>query len=437
MSGKKIKVLVLGGVWPCLRGSREAANVLAFEILSHLADYERFELSYGYVSTRSATRNAAEMAGIRSLEEKNVCFLPATLLAEEKPQGRWSRLRKLLFSSEPEGIIPGAGQHGRIVEACGDWKPDVALTIWSEAATAAASGLSIPKFAYYGNPDHKVAKAALEFESSISPNGFKGRDFIDRLRIRAICRAHLNIMKRQAAVGDVALNDAEFYRSHGVENAFYIRNMWPCPDREDWKELRNNSEQTKPIKITGNVGNLSATGNTFGLRTLVNEVLPAIKTRLGEGSFQIHLFGAHQPHPALRQRLADPHIIVRGFVDNLDAEIISSPIFLVANNYNSFKVGNTRFLHAWSLGSCVIAFRDSAEAMPEIRHGVNALLARSAEEMAEYVFLAARDPRLRRKLGQGGIATLRYEFNPRNVVAKISEVLTKISEISPTPTLSV
>jgi hypothetical protein len=78
-------------------------------------------------------------------------------------------------------------------------------------------------------------------------------------------------------------------------------------------------------------------------------------------------------------------------------------------------------LHAWSLGACVIAFRDCREAMPEIQHGYNALLGDTAEDIAELIFKALNDQILRRRIGLGGIETLKNSFSPVYVSQRLVE----------------
>ena len=110
---------------------------------------------------------------------------------------------------------------------------------------------------------------------------------------------------------------------------------------------------------------------------------------------------------------------MRGFVDDIDDELMTAPVFLCLNNASRFKVGHTRYLHAWSVGSCVVAHRDAALSMPEMVSGENCLLGRSAAEIADMVAVAARDAGLRRRLGEAGYATFAEKFIARAVVDQI------------------
>ena len=87
------------------------------------------------------------------------------------------------------------------------------------------------------------------------------------------------------------------------------------------------------------------------------------------GSFRVEIFGAAKLHPRIAQHLNGPDVVVRGFVPDIDAAILSAPVFLCINNATPFKVGHTRYLLGWSLGACMVAHRDAALSMPEIVDG--------------------------------------------------------------------
>jgi len=423
-ASRKCRLLVLGGVWPYVHGNLEAANVITYEILSHFLAHTEWEVSFCVVNSNTESLRPSARAELDSLVAKGLRILEPI----DNPTPRtipWVRRLLGMLVGDPVIVLPGAGAKQPVERACAGCGADAVLTVWSEVATAAAADLGVVKCAYYGNPDHKVIEAGARFEwerSRIGPRS-AARYLVGRFAAIAVRRAHLTVMRRYALVADVAANDAAFYRAHGVSNARYLQNMWPGDGAQDWRERRRAEERIFPAKIVASVGNLSATGNTLGFDTLARHVLPAMTRRLGTGTFELHLYGARRPHSLVAPFLADPHIRIRGFVEDLDGEILSAPIFLVANNHKYFKVGHTRFLHAWSLGACVVTFRDSAEAMPEIVHGENALLAGNPDEMAELVRQALSDRALRERLGECGRRTLVEKFSPRVVCTDLAEAI--------------
>src|SRR5579864_6183385 len=64
---------------------------------------------------------------------------------------------------------------------------------------------------------------------------------------------HLKNMRRYGYFGDVAANDASYYRRHGYPNAFYIRNLWIDRVGTAWR-ARRERERTDPLVIVGYIG---------------------------------------------------------------------------------------------------------------------------------------------------------------------------------------
>lgn len=413
------RVVVVGGTWPYKEGNRQAANVITHQILYHLAREKRFALAYQYVGWEQEKVPSQGKKDLDDLIAQGVDILPPLLLG--KPTRLSRRLAPAipaLLSGRFDVLAMEAKWRPALASALDRLAPDLALIVWSEVAQNLVGPLKYRKIAYAGNPDHKVLAAIQELRRSLGTMGISGR-FKARLTQEAVRRSHLAIMRGFDRVLDVAANDAEDYRAAGVK-ADYIQNMWPMDLRHDWETERDVREVERPLRIVGNVGLLSATGNTFGLLTIANEILPRLKARLGTGNFEIHLFGGGSVRPEIAPLLRDPHLQFRGFVPDLDSEILAAPIFLVANNHHRFKVGHTRFLHAWSLGACCVAFKDSRDAMPEIQNERNALLAEDADDIVSQIARAASDRGLRRRMGRQGVATLADVFSPARVVARIS-----------------
>lgn len=418
-------LLVVSGVWPHVEGAVEAANVVVYSILSEIAALEEFDVSYGYVNSDPAEIPPEAVAQISRLRENGVCFIKPLLIPRPPPYRKRPMALLKAFFFKPEAIFFGYGSGNALKERC-EREIDAVLTIWSEVGLNAACDVGVFRFAYHGNPDHKVFHAFHEAKQlmNVSSRGLKSYvEWAARTILGSIIeRGHLAILRRYNLVADVAQNDANYYVNRLI-NACYLPNMWPMSPPPGWEALRDTLEAENPYKIVGNVGNLSATGNTLGLLTLGKEVLPVLERILPGGNFRVHIFGKGQPRSYLAALLSHPAILKRGFVEDLNTEILSAPVFLICNNRQKFKVGNTRFLHAWSLGACVVAFQDCREAMPEIKHGYNTLLGSNPEEVASLVVRALQDRDLRRHIGRGGIETLRQHFYPPTITRKLVEYM--------------
>ncbi len=428
MRRERIRVLLLSGSWPHIAGSIQAADVVPYELARCLAEDGGFDVVLACTTFVEAKRSAAVEAGLAVLAAKGVRILPFVRLDPPVvPSGIVAKWSKLLLSRDPETLVPGYGQAERILralrETLGDWLPEIAIPMWNYEVTAAAAGLPCPIYAFYGNPEHKVYEANLalqwHWERRLSP-AWLARHAADRLRIRAIETVHLAMMRRFALIAQNAANDVVYYERQNIPGVHYLRNMWPAPTDDAWRARRDALEQTRPVKIAGNLGHLSATANTFGLWAIGAEILPALRRRLGHGGFEMHIYGRLQPRIYLKEALAGPEVRFRGFIDDIDTELYSCPIFLLANNRYNFKVGHTRVLHAFALGACIVAYRDTALAMPELVDGENILLADNGDEIADQIARAARDVALRRRLGAAGLATLRTLFNPADNVGEMA-----------------
>jgi hypothetical protein len=121
--------------------------------------------------------------------------------------------------------------------------------------------------------------------------------------------------------------------------------------------------------------------------------------------------------------LAQPEIRIRGFVDDIDREISAAALFLCLNNASIYKVGHTRYLHAFSLGAPVLAHADASLSMPEIRHGENALLGDSIAAIAALAAEAIGDAALRRRIGSAGYDTFNDVFTADKVAPTIGQRL--------------
>lgn len=305
-------------------------------------------------------------------------------------------------------------------------KPNVIASIWSwEALAASYSIKGIPKFVYYGNPDHKPSRERLKFPHLF---GIPNKGLLNRLKLlilllfnRAIEIQHLRMMSSCEVTANNSLIDANYYTEKGHPHSIYLQNMWPDPI--GGPSFQHHHSKDQKIHLIGSVGNLGATGNIFGLFFLGAKLLPHLKMKFKCEDLVIDIFGGGELPPSCMQLLSDPLIKLRGWVEDINTEIRQATSFLVLTNAYGFTVGNTRILLAWSLGACVVAHSLSKLSMPELEHGVNILLGETEEELAELIVHVARDPNLRERIGRGGYATFTKYYRSCDVVPKmISEI---------------
>ena len=419
-----MKVLVISGCNPHSIRAFEAANTVLYHVLDELARMPETDVSFLRVGQTSIEWPDSAIQQKHSLSELGVKFAPDLVIEprSERPN-IFARFVKISLA-DPEHLCPGAEHSTLLKDHISHLDIDIVLTVWSEFATAMASALQLPHYAYYGNPDPKVAEANWYRRWKLS----EANSFVNLLRswkelfiIKRFESAHKKVMRSLSGMGNVADNDVGYYDRVGEYKPTYVPNMWAVD-----KELSSILEQKRlltraaPIKIAGNIGQLITTGNSLGLLALGRDILPELERCFGEIEFEVHLYGAGMPHPDVLKYLQSPRLKFRGFVDDINAEIMSTHVFLVANNWDPrFQVGNTRFLHACSLASCCVSFCGSARAMPELIHNQNVLLGATPEEVASLIYKAAMDSDLRERLGSAGYNTVKSEFDPKSVVSQI------------------
>jgi glycosyltransferase involved in cell wall biosynthesis len=361
-----------------------------------------------------------EAAGERALEwarTEGVDVLPSLFATPDAVGSTRRLLLRQAVSSDPGVFYPSYALRHEVAERVARSGADVVFHLWTSAAFAACADVVAPVYAYAGNPDHYSMAARLKHPDLF---GIPQTTIRNKVKLRLWRRAYrrfedvvLELALRSTWLGCVSAPNAEYYAERGHRHAFYVQNMWP--------DLDGGHAESEPVqnRIVGNLGGQYATGNTFGGWLLGTEVVPALDRLLGD-DYTVHLYGAGSFALPVARALEHPRVVNRGFVDDIDAELRAAKVFLLCNNADpDYVVGHTRILHAWSVGSCLVAHENMARAMPEIRHGENALLGATGAELAEHVAAACRNEELRRHIVEGGRRTWEREFQPQVVVDRI------------------
>lgn len=410
----------------------EAIEVVSYEVMrltcaaGHHVDVQvliRDCPNESYARKQSWIR--AECRGIEGIE-----ILPAIYLGvDETRHAKWCRRLEYLISvirslplirRRPNPILfPAMRVRKNFEAAVRERKSDIILGIWSWESLAATYAIrGVPKFMYYGNPDHKPMEARLKQPQLYDIPADSVKDALHLLLMKMINRArelqHLRMMRCCEVTANNSLVDVKYYQGAGHPCSLYIQNMWP--EATGGPLFGGDCAAGEALKIVGSVGNLGATGNTFGLHFLGQQLAPKLERTFGDSSIEIDVYGPGKPSKAVAAVLNRPSIRLRGWVEDIAANIKSSCAFLVLTNVGGFIVGNTRILLAWSLGACVIAHTNSPLSMPEIKHMENALLGDDADELARLIEIAANDRHLREKIGRGGYETYQRYYRSDIVV---------------------
>ncbi len=421
----KLRLLVLSDSWPSVTHTIRAANIVMFELLNEFVKHENIDVGFLKFNNPSASGEVSpgEKEGTDVLIKKGVEILEPLSFP---PRKQTSKLRHLSMLVNPrlEDWYPEIIHQKTIEERISEFSPDMLFVPWSEWVAGLCSEIKIPKFAYYGNPDPKVGLARSYFSF------YSGdMNFLNFLRLKYLMsrfeKLHLKVMKRYEILGEMAMNDVDYYVKRGHPNAFYLQNLWVDRFGVSWREKRKIFEKENPAIIIGSIGKVFGTANQYGLDILGKSFLPELKKKMKNQKFEIHIFGAGELSPKLKKCLQAPEIKIRGFVEDIDKEILSAKVSLCLNSASPFKVAHTRYLHAWSMGSCVVTHQDASLSTPEIVHGKNALLGKDVSEIVDLTVKAINDAKLRAEIGEQGYQTLKKHFTSERVVSKVMD---KINE---------
>ena len=120
---------------------------------------------------------------------------------------------------------------------------------------------------------------------------------------------------------------------------------------------------------------------------LVEEILPAVRTRLPDAS--VHLVGA-RPTPAIRALATRPGVTLAGDVAAMAPEIATGAVTVIAMRSGSGL--QNKVLEAMAVGTPVVTTPQVAAALA-IRDGEHALLGSTTAELAAAATALLTDPR--------------------------------------------
>lgn len=430
-----MRVLIITGTVPFRRHDQPgvtAAHIVAHELIQALRDKSKTialqVLFNEYRTTSSLTH--AEQEELRGLTALGVNVLPPIwpegyrrMLLDRGVLPKFIRLVKFL------GGVPVLGPHypsirakpilARAVESL---HTDIVLTIWSPEAVAATDGLDVARVAYHGDVDFAPLEQRLrnpELFATLNRPKMGGISSIlagarQWFRLVEYKRAHFALMSRTDVIANVAASNARIYSEDGHRRSIYIRNVW-SDYGSDCRRPASGSSAGRPVKIIGHVGYLTRTGSLFGLRFLFRDLLPQLDQTMGTLDYEIHVIGGGELPIVLRPYASHPRIHMRGYVDDLDSELLSSDMLLLLNNAGPYQAAFTRHMVAWSMGLCLIVHNNSQLAIPEVQHGVNVLSGGTPAEVAAMVRLAAVDCSTNERVRKGGRRTYEDMFAPRVV----------------------
>lgn len=221
----------------------------------------------------------------------------------------------------------------------------------------------------------------------------------------------LQMLARCRKRGAFAAHYAEWFREQkGFEDMLYLRTPAHDPVGDRWRELKdeyiNKRESKKPkILMIGDFG----TAGTWGLKLLLDDVLPKLENHFGKDGFEIHLVGGGKIDDEFNVLYNLSYIKVRGRIVPPDAEFLSSDILFVPT---PITLGiRVRIITGFSYGSCVVTHKANTAGIPEIKHNENALVSENGIGLAKEIIRALENKKLRETIEQNARKTFEDYFS--------------------------
>ncbi|MBT7582916.1 MAG: glycosyltransferase [Kordiimonadaceae bacterium] len=241
--------------------------------------------------------------------------------------------------------------------------------------------------------------------------------------------SHRHVVLRSQAILNTSAANNQYYEDIGHPKVVYVGTTWsgkPAGQVEPRNGKARDGTAVKPFKIIGHAGFLGMTASSFGLEYLLKEVMPALRQEINDYAFEVHIIGGGNMTEPLQPYLEQENIVVRGYVKDLDSELLDSDVFLFLNNAGPLKSIFSRQIIAWAMGLCLVVHKGSLETLPELEHGKNVLIGSTASELASLVKRVCLDNDLNQNLRQGGRCTYDEHFTPAAVSGKIISIMEEL-----------
>ena len=176
-----------------------------------------------------------------------------------------------------------------------------------------------------------------------------------------------------------AAHHSEWLNTQGIESIYV-----PMPIVDPGVPLMILPHDNVPMRILM-VGHVHGIATLSGLYYLEQEILPLMETCMRPEEWQIQICGGDELNERLARRfkLYHPNVILRGYVTNISAEFYKADLLLVPT---PIELGmRTRIADAFAHGCLVVAHTANNHGMPEMVHGVNALVASDGKTIVDEI----------------------------------------------------
>jgi|688.fasta_scaffold08423_10 hypothetical protein len=265
-------------------------------------------------------------------------------------------------------------------------------------------------FGYLAVPPHSA--------SIILHNHFlKFKNFYYKIKLKYFKNLqdiHIKNLKSLKSASNICNITKNWYRDRSI-NCTYIPNCW-----ENFSKIYSSKYLKKKdveFNICSSIGGLNATGNYFGIKYLADFILPKINKKY----LLFNIYGRYKLHKELLYLKKNKFLRFRGFVKDIDNEVIKSKFCLILNNaYNKSLIGGyTRVIYFFSLGKCLIAHSNLKKSMPELQNNYNCLLGNSSKKIIELINRSVKDKRIIKKIEFNAKKTFYQKYSSKIIFNQI------------------
>lgn len=337
-------------------------------------------------------------------------------------RGGIESLRRAVAPSEAE-LYPSILGADAVRSAIADVGAEVVFA-YNWDAVAATRTTSAPRFGAVGDPSHLPELYRLWH----LPKPVRVDTVRRVVRVQGLVRRQPRMMARFlsecAASGAFAAHHAAWLRGKGAWDCAYLHTPIPDTIGQDWRSVRDAaSSRDRPRLLL--MGHLHGIVTLEGLRLFAEMVLPELDRRLGLDAYEVHIVGGYEPPPDLRRQLDRPNIHFLGQLNPADDAFVESDLLIVPN---SLTLGvRVRVLTGFSFGCCIVSHSANKLGIPELTHGINALIADDGPGIAASIASVLEDKPLRRRLEAGARLTYEQHFSQETAGGAIEARLMEVA----------
>jgi O-antigen biosynthesis protein len=154
---------------------------------------------------------------------------------------------------------------------------------------------------------------------------------------------------------------------------------------------------------------------------LVQEIMPIVWQT--EPTINVFLLGNEPPEKVLNLAAADSRIIVPGYLRDVESYFLNTRIFVAPLRYGAGMKGKIGQSLSYSLPTITTSI--GAEGIG-LAHGVNALIADQAEDLAKYILQLYTNEKLWQHLSQNSLAAI-YPYTPDAIQIQIQALIESLT----------